>query len=245
MKWRSLFWDCHFYVCCLHCKPFCVYVVYAINRLNRFDFTQNSKSVGPAPESGLVLMCGEEQYYINQAGDLEMDYGGKQWRIKDDPLDAMITSLLAENITPAQMDNDVNTRGWIVGMDNLRINVYASNDAKLLVDRAVIDESGETLCSGDGSQVGTVWSLGDSGRKMYALYNGDYEIIADGEVKIEYMNSGYFDKIVEYTSGQVSAAYQISNYSSQEINCEAVDSGAEIQPAHLYTELELNALNED
>lgn len=220
-------------------------VISTINRLNRFDFRQNSRLEGSAPGSGLILACGEKQYCINQAGDLEMSYGGKQWWIRDEPLDTMLASLLAENITPEQIESSTNARGWIAGMDNLRINVYAGSDAQLLVENAVISESGETLYSARGNQIGTVWSLGDSGRKMYALYNGDYEIIADGEVKIEYMDSGYFDKVVEYTYADGSALYHIGNYSSMKIDCEAIGSGREIQPFRVYTESELDALNKD
>lgn len=144
----------------------------------------------------------------------------------------------------------VNTRGWIEGTDNQRINVYANSDAELFVNGVAIDESKEALYSGDGNRIGTVWPLGDTGRKMYALYNGNYEIVSNGDVKIEYMDSGYFNKVAEYTTDNVLATFSISDYSLMEINCAAVNlmrssETIEIQPSHIYTVAELDQLNED
>lgn len=51
----------------------------------------------------------------------------------------------------------------------------------------------ERVFDQNGDRIGSVWVLGFAGRKMYALYNGEYELSETGFLKIEYMDSGYFD----------------------------------------------------
>ena len=38
---------------------------------------------------------------------------------------------------------------------------------------------------------------------MYALDDHNYDIVSSGNIRIEYMNAGYFDKIVEYDFGEL------------------------------------------
>ena len=143
----------------------------------------------------------------------------------------------------------LNTRGWIVGTDNRRINIYSDSDAILSINGVEIDESSETIYNNSGDVVGNVWSLGDTGRKLYALYNGDYELTTSGDVKIEYMNNGYFDKVIEYTNTNSSTSFFIDDFSTMnteyEFNNPLQDRMGENQLAHVYTADELSALNQD
>lgn len=113
--------------------------------------------------------------------------------------------------TPVQ-EYTTNSRGWIMGLDNHRINIYADGDAVLYAGGHVVDECWETLYNENGDEIGTVWRLGNSGRKLYALYDGNYTVSTSGTVKIEYMNDGYYDKAVQYETEELNAIYFISNH---------------------------------
>ena len=73
-------------------------LVERLNKLNKFDFKQNTELVGTMAEYGLILTCGEEWYNINQCNDsngtLEMRYGGNMWWIRDKGLYNVVSSLL-------------------------------------------------------------------------------------------------------------------------------------------------------
>ena len=143
----------------------------------------------------------------------------------------------------------MNKRGWIDGVDNKRINIYADRDSVLLVDGLAAIEGNEKVFDQNGVRIGSVWELGSSGRKMYALYNGEYELSGTGFLKIEYMDSGYFDSIEEYNLGVTSLSVSIGDFATQLVTCRLGDgqmtSEVEIQPIHTYSAAELMELNRD
>lgn len=144
----------------------------------------------------------------------------------------------------------VNSRGWLEGDDNKRINIYANSEINLSVDGVPAQEIGEYIYTATGSKIGNVWPLGDDGRRLYALNNNNYDIISSGDVKIEYMNDGYFDKVVEYNFGNLAATVEIEDYSTKEVTCVTEESSATtgrsaLYPFHIYNEAELIKLNQD
>ncbi len=152
------------------------------------------------------------------------------------------TEIVADNLT-------INERGWIDGFDNRRINIYADNDSVLLVNGLAAIEDNERVFDQNGVRIGSVWEIGSTGRKMYALYNGEYELSGTGFLKIEYMDSGYFDSIEEYNLGVNTQSVSIGDYTTQLVTCRLGDgqmaSEVEIQPIHTYSAAELMELNRD
>lgn len=149
----------------------------------------------------------------------------------------------------AANDIAMNERGWFNGVDNRRINIYADNDSTLLVNGAAAIEENERVFDQSGIRIGSVWELGSTGRKMYALYNGEYEISGTGIVKIEYMDNGYFEKAIEYDSGVNIMSVNIGDCTTQSVTCimdnEKMTTAVEIQPSHTYSATELMELNEN
>lgn len=149
----------------------------------------------------------------------------------------------------AANDIAMNERGWFNGVDNRRINIYADNDSTLLVNGAAAIEENERVFDQSGIRIGSVWELGSTGRKMYALYNGEYEISGTGIVKIEYMDNGYFEKAIEYDSGVNIMSVNIGDCTTQSVTCimdnEQMTTAVEIQPSHTYSATELMELNEN
>lgn len=149
----------------------------------------------------------------------------------------------AVELTPEQLIT--NDRGWLMAFDNRRINVLVDNDATLLIDGDKIREEGECLYEKSGEEIGNVWQLGDSGRKKYIINSVDnvYKVIVSGAVKIEFMDSGYYNKIVEYES-EKSVTYEIGSFDTMEISAKD-KSGNMLEPTYVASEEELAKLNED
>lgn len=141
----------------------------------------------------------------------------------------------------------INERGWIVGLNNKRINIYTDNDSSLIIDGFVAIEENDRVLDRHGNKIGSVWKLGNTGRKMYALYDGEYQLAVSGYTKIEYMDNGYYEKAVEYDSANDTMSIHIEDFTTQAVNCiiNNEQNAAVIQPLHIYSETELLALNMD
>lgn len=110
------------------------------------------------------------------------------------------------------------------------------------------EETGEFLYNATGEYIGNVWPLGNTGRKMYALSNGNYELSTSGNAKFSYMDSGYYEKIVEYDNNAINATFEIDNFDTKEIDCIASSPERTInilQPSRVYSAEELKELNQD
>lgn len=141
----------------------------------------------------------------------------------------------------AEDEVETNARGWLLdGGDNRRINIYADNESVLLIDSKVLSEKLEHVYACDGSELGSVWAVGASGRKLYALNNGTYTVYGSGTVKVEYMDSGYYERIVEYELGDSAAPISVGDFSSQTVTCATGE-----EPSRVYTAAELAELNAD
>lgn len=161
-------------------------------------------------------------------------------------------SALLEEVDAEHVENEirVNGRGWIENLDNRRINIYTDLNSMLSVDGVNAVECNGVVYNVDGEQIGSVWQLGNSGRKMYALYDGIYQIVNATELKIEYMDSGYYDLIAEYNLADYNnMIVSVGNYSTKEIavhlNSDITSEVIALQPSHIYSENELTALNSD
>lgn len=137
----------------------------------------------------------------------------------------------------------INNRGWIMGTDNKRINIYASTGATLLAESSLATEKDCFVFDSEGNEIGTVWNLGATGKKMYALYDGNYTITGSSFAKIEYMNDGYFEKVLEFSSIPNSAVLRIENFYSQ--TAESSFNGFFAQPDIVLTQTALNDMNLD
>lgn len=68
---------------------------------------------------------------------------------------------------------------------------------------------------------------------------------------IKYIDSGYYDQVIEYAATESSALFSIGEYSSQETQCTlypnvySSKNVATISPLHVYTAEELAELNRD
>jgi hypothetical protein len=149
-------------------------------------------------------------------------------------------------IEPAGDSISVNKRGWIVGMDNRRINIYSDCEATLIYNGEATTEYAEKVYSAEGILLGNVWQLGNSGRKMYALYNGEYVIANSEKIKIEYMNNGYYDKITEVSDVSTNIQISVDGYDSKDVvvrqETETVNNDVTII-LYTYTPEELAQLN--
>ena len=139
--------------------------------------------------------------------------------------------------------------------DTKNINIYSYDGITLTLDGVEVEVVGENLYA-DGDYIGDVWLVGGTGRRLYALDDHSYNIVASGHVRIEYMNAGYFEKIVEYDFGQTKVNLKIADYSTKEISYDVnaivfdvkQSSNAkqtDIFESYVYTDSELEALNRD
>ena len=154
----------------------------------------------------------------------------------------------AIEISPS--DIQLNDKGWIVGENNKRINLYTEGETELLINGGNVYSDGEKLYNSNNELIGNVWSVGNTGRKLYALLDGDYTVSLSGDFVVEYMNNGYFDKGEEFAVGNNIVTLNIGDYTSQEVTCELQnDSHIQLQtlvlPTHIYSEEELNRLNQE
>lgn len=109
----------------------------------------------------------------------------------------------------------------------------------------VATEENEHVYDENRTKIGSVWKLGSTGRKMYALYDGQYEISSTGIIKVEYMDSGYLESAVEYDLGLSVMSINIDDFTTQAVSCYVDNEGIEVLPSHIYTDTELAELNSD
>ena len=150
-------------------------------------------------------------------------------------------------VNPA--DLIVNERGWIISFDCRRINIIADNESEVIVNGESVAEKGSYVYSSDGTEFGNVWELGTSGRKQYVLNDGEYTVVGNGIIRIEYMDAGYYEKIVEYSSETKAMQVNIGNFSTQKVECSMADRSSEVEiemlPSRTFSSEELDALNVD
>ena len=85
---------------------------------------------------------------------------------------------------------------------------------------------------------------------LYALYNGVYSLTNTTFAKLQYMNDGYYDRVVEYEALNTNTTCVfVSDYDSKEIVARDVQEGIvseyTIQASKTYTVSDLNELNAD
>ena len=153
--------------------------------------------------------------------------------------------------TADQYENMENPRGWVIGMDNRRIQITCDMDTVLYCDGVLVDESHEKMYTTNGDLIGSVWTFGEeSGKKVYSLQNRSYTFNTNGYVKIQYINAGYYDQIVEYDTGNIDSQFVLGDYDNQSVTCTEVSTPRSvgthiITPSRIYSATELAVLNQD
>lgn len=160
---------------------------------------------------------------------------------------AKSTSVLTDKVEQQQ----VNEKGWIIGEDNKRINIMVYNNGKADLRTSdgynIISEGDSLYYLSDNEEkvyVGSVWYLGNNSYQ-YSLFDGDYIVEQNSSkksnVKIEYLDSGYYIKSMMY-SDVLSPTFTVSNSNGKNIVC-TNESGQKISPTKLLSDTELNVLN--
>lgn len=156
---------------------------------------------------------------------------------------AELMNIDAINNTELNPENLImNARGWIMGGDNRRINVITDTDAQITCNNTPIEIIGEYIYDCDGNHIGHAWNLGNTGRMQYVFNIENYTITCTGNVRIEYMNSGYYDQIVEYALGNEAAVISMPDYTSLP-SC--YKGEVLITPTVVATAAEIDLLNHD
>lgn len=140
-----------------------------------------------------------------------------------------------------------NARGWINGFDNRRINVVSGGTLKIFKDgvELVPDETGELFA--DGESCGSLWAV-ENQVYCYALNDGDYNIIVPdstpGNIRVEYMDAGYYSRISEYEGSVFKTdTLRIASHDSMAYEMiENISKSAKVYEANQST---LNILNRD
>lgn len=155
--------------------------------------------------------------------------------------------------TSDEVENlSVNEKGWIIGMDNKRINVFTYNSEKV----SISTEEGFSIFAGDDGclyyindkseiiHAGYMWELGNQSFQ-YSLFDGDYLVQTDStsqsDIKVEYMDNGYYLQSSVYENV---ADYElaIKNSESKAVTCITAEAGV-ITPSIELSNKELFALN--
>ena len=149
-------------------------------------------------------------------------------------------SVMSTTTSTLLTENALNSNGWADGYDNRRINLYTSLDAVLMVNGSSTSIVGDTVYDCEGHEIGSMWLIGASGRKLYALYDGAYTLSNATFAKVEYMNNGYYDKIEEYDAlNGDTIVIDISNYNTQMVVAQVLDENSTvidiIQPTNRYS----------
>ena len=149
----------------------------------------------------------------------------------------------------------MNARGWILDSDNKNINIFAYDEITIFLYGVEVETVGESLFVG-GNRIGDMWLVGGTGKRLYALDNNNYDIVSNSNIGIEYMNAGYFEKIVEYDFGETEVNLEIGDYNSKEIKAFAIYYATdtknpsimkqtEVQASNVYSATVLEGLNKD
>ncbi len=170
--------------------------------------------------------------------------------VVDENTYASAASLNSKVVEYAGNNIKVNKRGWIVGSDDERINIYANKDAVLTSDGKKLKEDNNIVYDMNGNQLGSVWLLGDTGKKMYCLYDGQYKIKNTKSARIEYMDGGYFASVVKYSNlSKKSNSIAIGDFSKKTtkalVNKNADQKKLKTISKHVFTDKELQKMNMD
>lgn len=138
----------------------------------------------------------------------------------------------------------VNARGWIVGRDNKRINIYTDNMATITQNGMVLSEFSEKVVDHKGNIIGSVWKLGNTGKKFYSLFDGEYTVSGSSTIKIEYMEDGYYQKVLEYSNVDYDNC-SVKTTSFADLNNDIATVQHKAIAIYTYTENELDELNKD
>ena len=136
----------------------------------------------------------------------------------------------------------VNERGWLMGYDNRRITIIAEGVSSINLNGETLILANDKVLTKEGVVVGHFWTLGGNNRVQYSLYDGNYTFICDDYVKIKYMNSGYYDRVVEYEMNGIISAITIMGYDNSPV---CIQSECELQPTSVYNESQISMLNQD
>ena len=142
----------------------------------------------------------------------------------------------------------VNARGWMENSNTQVISIAADSDIQIFANGAEVVADGENLFDSSGEKVGVIWSIGATGSKLYVLEAGEFEVVGDGKLRIEYVDAGYYEKIVEYDIDNEASIY-VSNFDTMEVECrfssKAKTNGELISPNRILSDSELAILNQD
>ena len=152
--------------------------------------------------------CGSSSkaYAISNVGHLDL--------ISDsDAIDRVISIIngTTKSTVGVEEEYTVNERGWIEGLDSSKlIKVSVAEEAVVTLytgNGVLVEESNDRLYAvdenGKTKRIGSVWHNGTG--KEYSLYDGDYELTIDvssipkqSEVSVDYFDSGYYKRAIEY-----------------------------------------------
>lgn len=110
-------------------------------------------------------------------------------------------SLQTKQVTSKMISEKIiiNEKGWIEGLDNRRIIIYAARDSIVYCEGKKITVKDEIAYDSNNNKVGSVWTLGSKNQRVYVLNNGNYSVSRTTKFKVEYINAGYYQQIVEYS----------------------------------------------
>ena len=184
-------------------------------------------------------------------------------------LDKMVSFIKgASRAAALQLAPSVNSRGWIEGLESSKlIKIVVPEEAKITLrtaDGLTVQAENDCLYAvhenGESERVGTVWHLGYG--EEYSLYDRGYELTINApaeqeksDVSVQYFDSGYYKKLIEYDdNGQYDITrLSVSSFEEMEVHYEGVrpftntnsskpvKGDATIQPARvLYEESLIN-----
>lgn len=150
------------------------------------------------------------------------------------------------------LPQSINEKGWVVGQDNVRINILAYNVSNI----NIYTDNGEEIfrdndylyykeAGGDIVEVGNVWSLGDNSYQL-VLNNGKYKVnieknqFKNSELLIEYMDSGYYTKSVTYKNID-NVRITVDDSATKSIKC--YNNNTLLIPSKVMSQQELDLLN--
>ena len=155
---------------------------------------------------------------------------------------------------------EFNDRGWLLNEDTKRINVVSSNnDIDISINGKPIIVRGDQLFVTDSNgceeYVGMTCTFNENGETLFTLIDDDYDIQIDSDtdsIRVEYVDAGYYEKVVEYSDLLQGTVYQLTvkNHQLMDTNChsQAINSAnvqsIDVAPTHVATPTELSTLND-
>ena len=165
----------------------------------------------------------------------------------------IIDGQLSKSLLPNEISSEnINEKGWISTENNKRINIIVHNSNIVLHDESgqqILCDNNNNLYVADSNNkfvnVGTLFRLGDNSWQ-YVLYDGNYLVSIDNErysassdIRIEYMDSGYYEEIISLDSISSDSSFVINKFGSDNC-CEKVSGGF---TKYIYSEEEVFAKN--